>query len=508
MSVISGTSTSAWRPSASASAIARRYTSVFPLPVTPCSRKRSRGACAHRRADRRARLRLLRRQLGRGCRPFGQRACRARSGAPRARRGLAQPRLEQPLSGPRRERVGAEARAPQQRGAARPLRQALEHPAQLALRGARAQRLAAARGGGEGGRGTRGRAGRKRRGEGEAERAERVLRSGAQHVEQRRRDRGRGVEHELDLAQLARAGRRRAVERDDDTGQRAPTGAHAHATSDQGLACQPLGNGVVEGAIDREGERHARRPRGRRRRRGEEIEGHGGSVPIGRAQPDRPPRRSSSQLRVAGTFASVYRPETPLTGSVWDALAAPLLALAPARRRRILVLGLGGGSAARLARLLAPRARIVGVEIDPEIVALARRWFGLGELGLEVVQEDASHFLDRCRERFDAVLEDVFIGRGRAVRKPRWMLESGLARAATRVAAGGVLASNALDEAPAVARLVVAAFPRALAIRIADFDNRVLVGGGVPLAARSLRAAVAASPILAPSAAKLSFRTL
>src|SRR5262245_38128547 len=145
-------------------------------------------------------------------------------------------------------------------------------------------------------------------------------------------------------------------------------------------------------------------------------------------------RGGALELRVAGTFASVYRPETPLTGSVWDALAAPLLALPPARRRRVLILGLGGGSAARLARALAPRARIVGVEIDPEIVALARRWFALGELGLEVVAEDASRFLDRCRERFDAVLEDVFIGRGRAVRKPRWMIESGIARAAVRVA--------------------------------------------------------------------------
>lgn len=220
-------------------------------------------------------------------------------------------------------------------------------------------------------------------------------------------------------------------------------------------------------------------------------------------------RRSGGlELRVDGTFASFYRPDTPLTGSVWDALAAPLLALPPAQRRRVLVVGLGGGSAARLVRALAPRARIVGVEIDAEVVALARRWFGLGELGIEVVQADAADYLARCRRRFDAVLEDVFVGPGRAVRKPDWMLEHGLANAAARVARGGVLASNALDEAPAVARVLGSLFPRCVRIDVAEFDNRILVGGPPALSAHGLRAAVAGSPVMAPSLRALQFRTL
>jgi SAM-dependent methyltransferase len=219
-------------------------------------------------------------------------------------------------------------------------------------------------------------------------------------------------------------------------------------------------------------------------------------------------RGGALELRVEGTFASLYLPGTPRTGSVWDALAAPLLALPAGRIRSVLILGLGGGSAARLARALLPRARIVGVEIDPRVVALARRWFGLGELGLEVVREDAERFLARGRGRFDAVLEDVFVGPGRAVRKPDWLLEGGLERAAARVATGGVLASNALDEAGPVARCVAAAFPRAVRIDVAGFDNRILVGGPASLSARGLRAAVAASPLLGPSAASLRFRSL
>jgi spermidine synthase len=212
------------------------------------------------------------------------------------------------------------------------------------------------------------------------------------------------------------------------------------------------------------------------------------------------------ELRVDGTFASLYRAETPLTGSVWDALAAPILALPEERRRSLLVLGLGGGSAARLARALAPGARIVGVEIDPRVVALGRSRLGLGGLGLEVVCADAERFLAGCGERFDAVLEDVFVGPGRAVRKPAWILAGGLERAAACVAPGGVLASNALDEAREVERRVAAAFPRVVRIDVEGFDNRILVGGAAPLSARTLRAAVASSPLLSPTLPNLRFR--
>ena len=104
------------------------------------------------------------------------------------------------------------------------------------------------------------------------------------------------------------------------------------------------------------------------------------------------PRRPRT-LRVDGTFASWLRARARLTtGSVWDALAAPLLLLPPARRRRVLLLGLGGGSAARLVRALAPRARIVGVELDREVLRAARRHFDLDALGVEVVNADAREY--------------------------------------------------------------------------------------------------------------------
>jgi spermidine synthase len=217
--------------------------------------------------------------------------------------------------------------------------------------------------------------------------------------------------------------------------------------------------------------------------------------------------RNGRALRVDGTFASWYVPGRARTGSVWDALAAPLCWLPPSRRRAVLVLGLGAGSAARLARAIAPRARIVGVERSAGVLRAARRHFDLDALGVEIVHADAREYLAQSRAHYDAVIEDLFIGTARSVRKPEWVLEAGLAAAARRLHPGGLLVANSIDESAAVAR-GLAIFPSRVELRVAGWDNRVLVAGPSGLDARSLRAAVAASPALAPSLRLLSFRAL
>jgi len=218
--------------------------------------------------------------------------------------------------------------------------------------------------------------------------------------------------------------------------------------------------------------------------------------------------RRGRELRIDGTFASWYDPALPVTGSVWDALAVPLLALPPRRRRSVLVVGLGGGSVARVIRALAPGARIVGVEYSRDVLAAARRWLDLDALGLEVVVGDAHRYLARSRRRFDLVVEDVFVGRGRNVHKPDWFPEPGLGLAAARLAPGGLLVSNTIDEFPAMSRALRRLCRTRVCIGVEDFDNRVLVGGGAALSARSLRAAVRREPILAATLPRLSFRTL
>jgi len=218
--------------------------------------------------------------------------------------------------------------------------------------------------------------------------------------------------------------------------------------------------------------------------------------------------RRGRALRIDGTFASWYEPGLPITGSVWDALAAPLLALPRQRRRSVLILGLGGGSAARVVRALAPRARIVGVERSREVLRQARRWLDLDAVDVEVVEADARSYLARSRRRFDVVVEDIFVGRGRAVRKPAWLPAPGLALAARRLADHGLLVCNTIDESAAVTRELHRIFPATLRIEVEDYDNRVLVGGPRRLSARNLRAAVHGHPILRATLPRLRLRTL
>ena len=232
----------------------------------------------------------------------------------------------------------------------------------------------------------------------------------------------------------------------------------------------------------------------------------------GQARRERPRVRieetdDTKTLVVDETFASFYRPGEIATHCVWDAIAAPILWLAPKRRRRILILGLGGGSVARLARALAPDAKIVGVELDPEVVRLARAHLELDALEIQVEIADALGWLAQAEGRYDVILEDVFIGRGDDVHKPDWIPDPAHRLARALLSPGGVFVSNTLDEHARVARAMREAFERVVAIETADYDNRVLVAGGAGLSGLALRRRVAASPVLAESLSILSFRT-
>jgi spermidine synthase len=213
-------------------------------------------------------------------------------------------------------------------------------------------------------------------------------------------------------------------------------------------------------------------------------------------------------LRIDGSFASLYRPGRETTGSVWDGIAAGLLALPPARRRDVLLLGLGGGSAARAVRALAPGARIVGVEIEPAVVRAARRWFDLDALGVEVVVGDAARVLARTRTRFDAVLEDVFTGAAPRLAKPAGFPLPALDHVRRVLRPGGVAVCNTLDEHRPVRAALAARFRRLVEVGVVDYDNRILVASDAKLSAHALRAAGRADAVFAPSLRALHFRTL
>ena len=105
---------------------------------------------------------------------------------------------------------------------------------------------------------------------------------------------------------------------------------------------------------------------------------------------------------------SVWRADTVLTGGEWDMfLTAPPLLGRPARR--VAVLGNAGGTTARAFGVYYPAARIDGVEIDGEVSAVGRRFFGLGDNPrLTVVTADARPFLAASRAKYDLILIDAY----------------------------------------------------------------------------------------------------
>ncbi|MDP6979449.1 MAG: fused MFS/spermidine synthase [Myxococcota bacterium] len=213
-------------------------------------------------------------------------------------------------------------------------------------------------------------------------------------------------------------------------------------------------------------------------------------------------------LEVEGTFASYYQPGSPVTGSVWDAIAAPVLALPPGRRKEILILGVAGGSAARVVRAIAKDAHITGVELSPEVIEAAREHFDLDALGLDLVIGDALEFLREDDRRFDLILEDVFVGVGRSVHKPGWLPEPGHELAKARLEEGGLLVSNTLDETDEITAAMRGRFPGVLRVEVEDYENIIVVGGPDTLSGGELRRAVLRNPVLGPSVSALSFRSV
>ena len=213
-------------------------------------------------------------------------------------------------------------------------------------------------------------------------------------------------------------------------------------------------------------------------------------------------------LSQGGHVASALRIGRSSTGPVWDALAAPLLLLPAARRRRVLILGLAAGSVAHVVRRLAPEAEIVGVEVDPQVVRAARRFFGLGRLGVTTVVEDARHFLERRAGLFDLVIEDMFLGSRDTLRKPDWVLGRGLRLAARHLAAHGVLAANVIGGFAAYEAAMARTLPRVHSMRLRGYENRVVLAGRRLPDPRTVRSVFAADPLIGPLAPRLALRTV
>jgi len=96
-------------------------------------------------------------------------------------------------------------------------------------------------------------------------------------------------------------------------------------------------------------------------------------------------------------------------GIVTDVWKTTLKKLRTKEIKNCLILGLGGGSAAKLVRKYWPNCKITGVEIDPVMVELGKKYLGLGQIGMEIEICDAFTY-PLSAVRCDLVVVDLYVG--------------------------------------------------------------------------------------------------
>lgn len=103
---------------------------------------------------------------------------------------------------------------------------------------------------------------------------------------------------------------------------------------------------------------------------------------------------------------SIYHPKKFLTGDYWD--YATLLPILNPEGKKLLILGLAGGTSARAVSYYFPEILIDAVEIDPKIIVFGERYFELKHANLNIFPEDGRMFLKHSRKQYDFIMVDVY----------------------------------------------------------------------------------------------------
>ena len=106
---------------------------------------------------------------------------------------------------------------------------------------------------------------------------------------------------------------------------------------------------------------------------------------------------------------SVYNPNKILTGYYYDYLNV-LPALADRKMKRVLVVGLAGGTISRQLLYFYPFLQIDGVEIDKKVIETGKKFFSLSDQPVNIYNQDGRIFLqlNKGKKLYDFIIIDSY----------------------------------------------------------------------------------------------------
>jgi spermidine synthase len=143
--------------------------------------------------------------------------------------------------------------------------------------------------------------------------------------------------------------------------------------------------------------------------------------------------------------------------------------------KRILLIGLGGGSLAKFCHRHLPRARVTAVEIDPTVIAMSGQFGVAPDERLAIVQADAADYLPTAQADTDVLLLDGFDRHGIA---PSLGNPAFFDAARRRLRPHGLLVANLAGAEdvwrPHLAMLRDAFQERVILVRVGGGDNHIV----------------------------------
>jgi spermidine synthase len=191
----------------------------------------------------------------------------------------------------------------------------------------------------------------------------------------------------------------------------------------------------------------------------------------------------ATEFRVAGAVHASFHENRYLTGLAWDLIAAGTLLHPSAQPPSILMLGVAGGTALRTIRLLLPNSSLTGIDLDSELIDLARYEMFLDDTNSEIIIADAYSWLRQNKRKFDVIIDDLYLAGETDVFRSQHCDHNWIQTAAKSLAPNGTLVINLVigkghrTKQSQVRKNLLAHFPIVRSLHTKDSLNEVLVAG-------------------------------